>query len=166
LLYCIPPCSEKNNTKVSVIPSASDLAIRRASHSSLFTYFSNFTCWCYIFLLLIVHELLVWVTENESVLSSDTTKIIAIGFFYLYQQVNTGQTVLFYVGLYAYMLARLGSSVIMIDPIRTSAYDFDTCQWPLLHALKCHHWFDAVAVSAEVNWLKLSLLSAMSAEVN
>ena len=31
--------------------------------------------------------------------------------------------------------------------------NFDTCLKPLLQALNCEHWFDAVAVSAEVGYI-------------
>lgn len=34
--------------------------------------------------------------------------------------------------------------------------NFDTRLRPLLKALKCDHWFDAVAVSAEVSALEIS----------
>ena len=43
--------------------------------------------------------------------------------------------------------------------------NFDTRLRPLLKALKCDHWFDAVAVSAEVSALEISANFFYSYEV-
>ena len=37
--------------------------------------------------------------------------------------------------------------------------NFDTRLKPLLQALNCEHWFDAVAVSAEVRYFSVLILS-------